>query len=311
MENNSVPEIKKDPIFQRLVQPLDEDALKSLRNDLVNDPTLRIIQTWNGYVLYDYDKYDLCQSMNLPFRISDKIFQNHEHAASYLCSRQMRRADLTNEYKKYLIGEMFFFEEKRLLTENPDRTSAKSRIAYKLGEQLNVSGGTVLKYNAYATAINTIFEQSTDFALRILLGKTRVSHENVIELSHLAPEELKTVALSAIKENTPHLTFSDIRHEAKYTHTQPKSALSRSERRELKAKLNAGIRQMPVYDPDSEVNSLCMTITSWVSSIERVNHNTDFLSISNRAMLELMKQLTILEGAINIIQKSLVERTSK
>ena len=75
----------------------------------------------------------------------------------------------------------------------------------------------------------------------------------------------------------------------------------------MKAKLNAGIRQMPVYDPDSEVNSLCMTITSWVSSIERVNHNTDFLSISNRAMLELMKQLTILEGAINIIQKSLVE----
>ena len=127
----------------------------------------------------------------------------------------------------------------------------------------------------------------------------------------VTPEELKTVARSALEENLPHLTFSDIRHEVKYTYTQTKAPVSRRERKEQKEKTRAGIRQMPVYDPDSDVNSLCMTINSWVSSIERVNSNTDFSTISNRAMLELMKQLTILESTINSIQKSLVERTSK
>ena len=143
------------------------------------------------------------------------------------------------------------------------------------------------------------------------MGKTKVSHSNVIELSRLAHDELRAIARSALEENTVHLTFSDIRHEVKYGHTQQKASLSRRERKELKETKSAEIRKMPAYDPDSDVNSLCMTICSWISSIERVNQKTDFSAISERAMLELMKQLTILERTISIIQKSLVERNSK
>ena len=90
---------------------------------------------------------------------------------------------------------------------------------------------------------------------------------------------------------------------------QPKVPIARRERSENKDRGPAGIRQMPVYDPDSEVNSLCMTITSWVSSIERVNRSVDYATITHRAKLELMKDLTILEQTIHSMQKSLVERT--
>lgn len=311
MVNDKAPEIKKDPVLQRLVQPLDKKAQAALRDELIHDTSSRIIQVWNGYLLNDYEKYDLCRALDLPFQIDDRSFLNYEHAASYLCYDQLKRTDLTNEYRKYLIGELFIFEEQKLLNNNPDRINAKYRIAYKIGEQIDLSGGTVLKYNFYALAMNMIFDQSTEFALRILMGQTRVSHENVIELSRLAPDELKTVAHSVLNENISHLTFSDIRHEVKYTHTQTKAPISRRERKEQKEKNNAGIRQMPAYDPDSDVNSLCMTISSWVSSIERVNSKTDFSTISNRAMLELMKQLTFLESTINTLQKSLVERTVK
>lgn len=310
MATNNFPEIKTDPVLKRLVQPLSKKALADLRNDLISNVISCTVLTWNGLILFDYEKYELCRSMNLPIQTKEKDFQNFEHAASYLCTRQMTRGDLTNEYRKYLIGELFHFEDQRLFLENPDRTRTKYRVAYKIGEQLNMSGVTVIKYSTYASAINTIFEQSTPFALRILMGKTRVSHENVIELSRLAPEELRTVADSAIKEKMTHLTFSDIRHEVKYTHTKTKARVSRREVKEQKEKITASIRQMPAYNPDAEVNSLCMTINSWVSSIERVNTNTDFRCISNRAMLELMKQLTILESSINSIQKSLIERTA-
>ena len=311
MANENSPEMKVDPVFHRLVQPLEAKALDSLRNDLIQDPSSRTIQTWNGFLLQDYEKYDLCRSLDLPVQIDDRSFLNYEHAAADLCSAQIKRPDLTNEYRKYLIGELLFFEEQKHINLYPDRAKTKYRLAYKIGEQINLAGGTVLKYNTYACAMNTIFDQSTEFALRILTGKTRVSHENVIELSRLAPEELKNVARSALEDGTKHLTFSDIRHEVKYAYTQAKAPVSRRERKEQKETINAGIRQMPAYDPDSDVNSLCMTINSWVSSIERVNTNTDFSTISNRAMLELMKQLTILERTINSIQKSLVERTAK
>ena len=311
MVNDNNLDIKTDPILQRLVQPSDKKALASLREDLIHDASTRTLMTWKGYLLLDYEKYDICKSLKIPFLVDDKSFFSYEHAASYICSDQLKRTDLTNEYRKYLIGELFLFEEQIMLNSNRDRINAKYRIAYKIGEKINLSGGTVLKYSVYAQAMNTIFEQSATFALRILLSQTKVSHENVIELSRLAPDELKTISRSAVEENTVHLTFSDIRHEVKYTHTQTKAPVSRRERKEQKEKSNAGIRKMPEYNPDSDVNSLCMTINSWVSSIERVNSRTDFSTISNRAMLELMKQLTILESTINTLQKSLVERTVK
>ena len=310
MANDNIPELKIDPVFERLVQPLDEKMRKELCTNIKKDPSLRLMTVWNGYLLGDSIRYRMCKLQDLPMQIDDKSFYNYDHAASFLCSKQLTRTDLTGEYRKYLIGQKFLFEEKKFLAANPDKTNAKYRTAYQIGERINLSGNTVLKYNVYAIAMNTIFDQSPDFALRILMGKTRVSHENVIELSRLTPDEIKNVARAAINENIPHLTFSDIRHEVKYSYTQSKAPVSRRERKEQKERVSAGIRQMPVYDPDADVNSLCMTINSWVSSIERVNQKTNFSTISNRAMLELMKQLTILDRTINSIQKSLVERTA-
>lgn len=121
-------------------------------------------------------------------------------------------------------------------------------------------------------------------------------------------DEINILTKSVLEEGIDHLTFPDIRHEVKWRYTQTKGPVSRREKIEQKCRLNAGIRQMPVYNPDAEVNSLCMTIGSWVSSIERVNRSVNYESITRRATLELMKQLTILERTINTMQKALVER---
>ena len=66
---------------------------------------------------------------------------------------------------------------------------------------------------------------------------------------------------------------------------------------------------MPEYDPDAEVNSLCMTIDSWISSMQRVGRSENFPKITNAASLRLMKKLSVLEHTVNIMQESIVERT--
>ncbi len=308
MVNEKTTDLKTDSYLKRLVQPMDKKSVSELRNNLLRNPDERIVTTWNGYHLNDEEKYKICLSLKLRVQVFRHEFTSYNHAASYICTKQMERIDLTKEYRKYLIGQKFAFEEKIFLSENPGTTNVKYRVAYSIGEKINISGGTVMKYNVYASSMNTIFDHSEEFALRILLGKTRVSHENVVELSHLSSDEIKNVSRSVLADNVSHLTFSDIRHEVKYGHTQQKASLSRRERKELKETKSAAIRKMPAYDPDSDVNSLCMTICSWISSIERVNQKADFSAISERATLELMKQLTILERTINTIQKSLVER---
>ncbi len=122
-------------------------------------------------------------------------------------------------------------------------------------------------------------------------------------------EEIRALSNSVIRENVDNITLSFIRNEVKWSHVQEKDEVSRRERTERKVYLNAGIRQMPQYNPDSEVNSLCMTIDSWISSIERVKKSDNFVKITGKASLQLMNKLTSLEHTISSIQESLMERT--
>ncbi len=105
------------------------------------------------------------------------------------------------------------------------------------------------------------------------------------------------------------ITLSYIRHEVKLCHIQQRGIVSRKEKQELEEAENVGIRRMPKYDPDSGVNSLCMTIESWISSIQRVKNSDDFCRITEKASLNLMKKLSGLEYIINEMQNALVERT--
>ena len=45
--------------------------------------------------------------MGYPFQHTKLIFQSRDEAEAYLCAEQLKRTDLTSEYKKYLIGRLF------------------------------------------------------------------------------------------------------------------------------------------------------------------------------------------------------------
>ncbi len=309
MNKETYPELKCDPSFEKLIQPMNTKEAGKMIDRLIIEPSFRTISIWNGYHLNDMAKYKMCMEQDLNISINEMSFSDHSGAASYICSSQLERQDLTEEFRKYLIGQKFSFELSLTPDSVTEKTNAKYQVAYRIGKAVHLASGTVLKYYAYSTALDTIFDIAPDLAKNILLGKMKVSHENVIELSRLSLENIQKISQAALTGGVVHITYNDIQSGIATGMMQPKVPVARRERLENKDRGPAGIRQMPVYDPDSEVNSLCMTITSWVSSIERVNRSVDYATITQRAKLELMKDLTILEQTIHSMQKSLVERT--
>lgn len=308
MSAETISGIKVDPVISRLVQPPSEKELEDTYDEYTAASALPIIHTWQGKHLNDQYLYQLCSEYDFPYDISELFFEDLKQAALYVCSRQLSRKTLTPEYRKYIIGQQFNY-----LTMDADDTKqsdSKYTIASSLGHELYMSAGTVIKYSFFSTALNTIFEQSVELAQRILLGKVRISHENILELARLMPEEIRSVAGAVISENIGHISLSYIRNEAQWSHIQTCKAQSRREQREQKMAKHAAIREMPKYDPDSEVNSLCMTIDSWNSSFQRVYNSDNFKKITKNARLQLMKKLSLLEHTINIIQESLVERNA-
>lgn len=301
------PEITVNEQFMRLIQPYDEVMLEQLREELFRAPHARLVHTWNGNHLDDIEIYKICKHCNLTMSIQAMDFVDANEAARYICLNQLKRSDLATEYKKYLIGQLYLYEQ--ALNSTTKHSDSKYAIASTIAAELFISAGTVQKYNIYALAMNNIFDHDIAFAKTILCGKLKLSHENTIELSRLKPEEIRAVAKSSIQENVDHITLSYIRNEVKWSHIQPRSPVSRRERSEAKIRNKISIRQMPEYDPDAEVNSLCFTIDSWISSMNRVSSSDNFPKITKVARLKLMKKLSILEHTINVIQESMVERT--
>ena len=298
------------PDLKRLYQPITEKSRSENAIPALHSTDRKTIDTWQGFLL----SCPSGLSLNAATASTDLIehdFESIDEAGSFVCSAQMHRKDLTNSYRKYLIGKKFSYEEAIVRKKHTDLSSSKSRIAYKIGDSENISGGTVLKYNAYSTAIDTIYENAEELAFHILMEHLKVSHENTIELARVAADEIRYISKSVIEQRVKHLTYQDIRHECAWKHTNNKAGVSRRERREQKDSSSTSIRQMPEYNPDADVNSLCMTIDSWVSSIKRVNQKVDFSTITRKATINLVRQLTILEQTVNMLQKTLTERDSQ
>ncbi|MBQ8667578.1 MAG: hypothetical protein IJ526_12040 [Lachnospiraceae bacterium] len=307
MDYKNAMEIKTKEQFDRLIQPLDDPGRRRLREEVFSDNSKRKVHVWRGYHLSDKERYEACVDAMVVPQIEYMEFDNWIEAAIYICNTELQREDLSHEYKKYLVGQSFNYLKRSRREDN--LSDAKYCVASEVAAKRYLASGTVIKYSVFAEAVDVIFDQSREFARSILSGEIRISHENMIELSRLKPDEIRAVAKSAGEENLERISLSYIRNEVKWSHVQQRAPSSRRERRERKIAEKPAIRQMPEYDPDSEVNSLCMTIDSWISSIQRVDNSENLSKITTKASLRLMKKLSFLEHTINNIQDTLVERT--
>ncbi len=295
------------PKFDRLVRPMEKAEQIKLKEEMLDKEEARIIRTWRGKHLLDREKYELCAELSLSYTIEEQYFEDWMDAAEYICREQLRTLEQGSKYQKYLIGQLLHYAMER--NKDQDNTEKKMDIADTIGKEWNLSGATVSKYGFYSGAVDDIFTQSEELARIVLSEKVNISHENVVELSHLKGEEIRAIARTIEAENVTKVTLSFIRNEVKLCHIQPRGVVTRREKQEIDLSQNVGIRQMPKYDPDSGVNSLCMTIDSWISSVQRVRTSEDFPKITEQASLRLMKKLSGLEYVINGMQDSLVERT--
>ena len=93
--------LTRDPLLERLVQPLSEESKNRLKEEMIRDPAAATIHIWRGVILFDYEKYDLCRSQSLSYTVEEHDFSGIHEAASFVCSEQLTRSDLT-AYTEYL-----------------------------------------------------------------------------------------------------------------------------------------------------------------------------------------------------------------
>lgn len=308
---NDLPAFSQNKEFEFLIQPRSETYINELTENIISHGCTMPVEVWENYIIDGHLRYEICKKWEVPLRIKQLSFCSENEVFAYLCSLQLKRNDLTNEYQRYLLGRQFRADlgtaSSRYMEEHPEhklnsygnvsqKYVKKYDIAAKIGILHNLCSTTIIKYDTYARALDHVRSIEPDVALKILYGELYVSHENMIELARLPKEDIRGLKQLLSEIDINRISYSQLRHELRWRRLPTGQPCTKTVRQRQKNS-DAKIKQMPMHDPNAELSSLRFTVPSWIKIINRSIELTDFPSTSESARSALKIELA------NLMQK--------
>lgn len=304
MDRKLYPQFIIDEEFRRSEQAISDEAIgQGSALDTYEEP----IKLWGNIILEGFARYERCCQNNLPIRTQQIPVQDRREALSWACAVQLRRDDLNEDMRIYLLGKRYSVEKSMLRGDalRPDgigpehctgngRVHLAHRTAIRLGAEYGLARCTIARYGIYADAVDRLGYTAPKLVDLILSGRLGLSQREVIRLSELPKQKLQQAERDPQKYIVKNRLQSKKRGRPPGQHTDLSSSMS--------------IKQMPIHDPDAEVSGLTLTIPSWISSIQRTHTVAEFAAISPQALERLTIQLSRLtesaEGLLAAIKEA-------
>ena len=306
MDEKGCYTLQIDKGFRNLIRPLNRAEYLQLEANIMNDGCRDPIAVWNGFIIDGHNRYEICHRHSIPFAVCEMEFECREEVIAWICANQLGRRNITEETRKFLVGMQYESEkivnrmknakginqysepDEDLIPQDTPRANQLHRTAIRIAEQNHISQGTVQKYAVYTRALEEVGKKAPDLVPKILSGRYKISHKNLIELSKLDADKLKKVALRIEQTQQPFIQYSQTRREIQTT----------SEGMNGDKGIIPSVKDMPVFDPDAEITGLTLTIPSWSSSIERMRTKSNLQIVSDAAKARLITALNDLQGRI-------------
>ncbi len=177
----------------------------------------------------------------------------------------------TNQFKERVCRE--FSKAKSLYESSAGRT--KERLA----EEYHLNRCSITRYAIYAQAIDYIASMKQEMVNQILAGEIKTSMEAVMACYGKEEDDV-----------TKLLTTS-------------RGSMTAKQVGSVEEKIVKGvtIKDMPAFDPDAEINSLALTIPSWISSINRTRFTAKFPLLTSKGRDQLENELYQLQEAAQMM----------
>ena len=111
MNGNEPIILKTEKDFKNLIRPLRRQEYLALEQSLRSEGCREPILVWNGYIVDGHNRYAICQKYGIPFEIEEIEFICKEEAIAWICARQLKRKNITDEARKFLIGMQYETEK--------------------------------------------------------------------------------------------------------------------------------------------------------------------------------------------------------
>ena len=305
MESKHCYTLQIDREFRNLIRPLHRAEYLQLEANIMSDGCRDPIITWQGVIIDGHNRYEICHRHDIPFAVEEMEFSCREEAIAWICANQLGRRNITEETRKFLIGMQYESEKIVNKLKNArglnqysgfgkdglpfDEKRNKHRTAERIAQENHISQGTVQKYAEYTRSLEEVGRKVPELVPKILSGRYKISHSNLVELAKLDEENLKKMARRIEHTQQPYIQYKQTRQEIQ----------RQVDRTNGEGGPIPSVKDMPEFDPDAEITGLTLTIPSWSSSIDRMRARTNLGSVSCAAKDKLAAALSDLQARID------------
>ncbi len=315
-----------DTEFKRLLPELKPEEYQRLEENILAEGCRDPIVVWEKTIVDGHNRYEICMKHHLPFETHSIEFSCREEAIRWICLNQMGRRNISPELLRYQIGKRYNME-KILSAHNPRGKNQYSEVASEymmrppeetrlgtaavIGREYNVSHFAVHTYKEIAKAVDKIAEKDSRLSEKYLSGQMRIKKADLDTIAELSKNQVRVLTNQLIRQNSSVCRSQDILDALSSNRDYDKESIAARERRKAaQAALQPSVKDMPAFDPDSEVASLSLTIPTWSSSIDRVFNNTDLQIISEKARSQLKTELMALRYSVDLVLLAIEEATN-
>ncbi len=286
--------------FQMLSIPMTAEQQTEMESSLMQEGCREPIITWNGFIIDGHKRYCFCMEEGIDFSIEERKFSSVEEAVSQICRQRLGQLEKRTAAYRYLVGKLYEAQKEiaRETRKKPKEQRDESQsdcgwVSFRVAEELQLHRATVEQYGKYAECLDQIAEKSRECFDAILRQDIKPVRHQIEEYASFSERKLRELCRTIPNKGIPADNAEKLRNRRK---REPAAEPSHE------IPLSVGIKEMPTYDPDMELNGLTLTIPTWNMAITRVMGKTEQATEKAKKHLsaslkELRKQIDeMLEG---------------
>ena len=285
------------PVFEKLTIPIQDKEETKLAASLIREGCREPIAVWNGMILDGHKRYRICTLEHIEFTVQEIDCKTEEEAVIWVCRRRTASMPTGSQAFRYLMGKWYLCEvminrsvkKPRAPKDGSYYERRGNRTSIQMSKEVGIHHSTLEKYGSAATALDVLIQTEPDLLEAVMTGTLFLSQREMLDLSRM-------------DEKSRHDEIRKIRRAA---NRKTKDRYVAEERKAMKQveetqsiPLSIGIKEMPAFNPDMELQGLTLTIPTWITVMERAKKRSNLTLVTASAKENLRAALAKLEEEI-------------
>ena len=304
--------LKINSVFQILSYPYSKEEFTKLEEGIMKEGCQEPVIIWQGTIIDGHKRYKICIDNGLPYESRDMDFASEDDAVIWVCKQRIGNFDKDNRYHRYLIGKWYIAQKninkrnrKPVIKEcepvvEPDYEAGNDAKKFidtsaQVASEVGTTRSIVQVGGDYADAMDKIRAKDNELFDSFIRDEIPFGFNTVIGMAKLSRKKIDDMVMNR-------LFYLD--KEAS------KKNVKKEKTKEDEVRLKTGIKEMPAYDPDREINGLLYTIPTWVAQIFMTERKAQMDLVTDKAKNNLRTALKFLKDRVEIALSHLNENDS-